>query len=171
MLAGVLRLPCPVGVEGAVKKYIVGLMQEERSRLLELTRKGECKARRLERALVLLAADEGQLDREIAGEVRVHQVTVERIRKRFVEEGLEAALSEKPRPGKARKLDGRHEAMLLALCCSDPPGGRAKWTMRLLADRLVELTELESISDETVRQALKKGGASRGRASAGASPR
>jgi transposase len=153
------------------KKYIVELTQEERTRLLELTRKGECKARRLKRALVLLSADEGKVDREIATEVRVHEVTIERLRRRFVEGGLEAALSERPRPGAARKLDGHQRAMLVALACSDPPDGRAKWTMQLLADRLVELTELESISDETVRVALKKGGASPGSASAGASPR
>jgi len=140
-----------------VKKYIMELTQEEREGLLELTSKGECKARRLKRALVLLAADEGKLDRQIAGEVRIHAVTIERIRKRFVLEGLESALSEKARPGAARKLDGHQEATLVALACSDPPTGRAKWTMQLLADRLVELTQLESISDETVRVALKRG--------------
>lgn len=151
-----------------MKKYIVGLTQEERVSLLELTRKGECRARRLKRAMVLLAADEGKLDREISMEVRVHEVTIERIRRRFVEEGLEAALSEKSRPGAARKLDGHQEAMLVALACSEPPRGRAKWTMQLLADKLVELTELESLSDETVRVVLKKGGVSPGSASSGA---
>ena len=120
---------------------------------------------------MLLAADEGKLDREIAREVRIHGVTVERIRKRFVEEGLESALSEKPRPGKAPKLDGHSEAYLVALACSDPPDGRAKWTMRLLADRMVERGVVDTISDETVRVALKKGVVSRGSASAGASPR
>lgn len=154
-----------------MKKYIVGLTDEERRELSDLTRKGECKARKLKRAQVLLAADEGKIDEEIAGAVRVHVVTIERIRKRYVEEGLEAALSEKPRPGKAPKLDGHQRAHLVAIACSDPPGGRAKWTMRLLADRLVELTELDSISDETVRVALKRGASSRGSASPGASPR
>ncbi len=98
-----------------MKKYIVELTDEERGELLVLTRKGECKARKLKRAQVLLAADEGKLDREIAGAVRVHTVMIKRIRKRFVGEGLEAALSEKPRPGKALKLDGHQKAMLLAL--------------------------------------------------------
>jgi transposase len=154
-----------------VKKYIVELTEEEREDLLGLTRKGECKARRLKRAQALLAADEGKLDREIACEVRIHKVTIERIRKRFVEEGLESALSEKPRPGKAPKLDGRSEAHLVALACSDPPDGRAKWTMQLLADRMVEQGVVDTISDETVRVALKKGAVSRGSASAGASPR
>lgn len=153
------------------KKYIVGLTDEEREELLGLARKGECKARKLKRALVLLSADEGKLDREVAGEVRVHEVTVERIRKRLVEGGLEAALSEEPRPGKAPELDGRQEATLVALACSDPPGGRARWAMRLLADRLAELTGLESISDETVRVAPKGGGASHGGAGGGASAR
>jgi len=157
-MAGLLLSPSPVDWEGAVKKYIVELTQEERAGLLELTRKGECKARRIKRALVLLAAHEGKLDREIAQQVRIHAVTIERIRKRFVLEGLESALSEKERPGAARKLDGHSEATLVALACSDPPAGRAKWTMQLLADRLVELTQLESISDETVRVALKRGG-------------
>ncbi len=154
-----------------MKKYVVGLTDEERRELSDLTRKCECKARKLKRAQVLLAADEGKIDEEIAGAVRVHVVTIERIRKRYVEEGLEAALSEKPRPGKAPKLDGHQRAHLLAIACSDPPGGRAKWTMRLLADRLVELTELASISEETVRVALKKGGVSPGSGSSGASRR
>lgn len=125
----------------------------------------------MKRALVLLRADKGKVDREISSELRVHEVTIERLRKRFVEEGLESALSEKPRPGKSPKLDGHQEAMLVALACSDPPGGRAKWTMQLLADRLVEMTELASISYETVRVALKKGGVSHGSARGGASPR
>ncbi len=153
------------------KKYIVELTQEERSGLLELTRKGECKARKLKRALVLLSADEGKVDREIATEVRIHEVTIERLRKRFVMEGLEVALSEKPRPGKIPKLDGHQQAHLVAIACSDPPGGRAKWTMQMLADRLVELEVVGGISDETVRVVLKKGGVSRGSASAGAFPR
>ncbi len=154
-----------------MKKYIVELTDGEREELLGLTRKGECKARKLKRAQVLLAADEGKRDEEIAGAVRVHKVTVERIRKRYVEEGLEAALTEKPRPGKAAKLDGHQRAHLVAIACSDPPLGRAKWTMRLLADRLVELMELDSISDETVRVALKRGGVSPGSGSGGASQR
>lgn len=145
-----------------MKKYVVGLTEGGREGLLELTRKGECGARRLKRhpegTRVLLAADEGKVDREIAGEVRIHAVTIERIGKRFILEGLEAALSEEPRPGKAPKLDGHSEALLVALACSDPPGGRAEWTMQLLADRLVESTEPESIRGETVRVALKKGG-------------
>jgi transposase len=139
------------------KKYIVELTPDERSRLESLTRKGNISARRMKRALILLAADDGDKDEEIAAKVRVHRVTVEDIRKRFVLEGLEAALSEHPRPGKARLLDGRQEAFVIALACSEPPAGRATWTMQLLADRLVELKVVETISDETVRRTLKRG--------------
>jgi transposase len=124
----------------------------------------------MKRALVLLAAAEGGTDERIAEKARVHRTTVERIRKRFVEEGLEAALSEHPRPGKERLLDGKQEAFLFALACSKPPEGRTSWTMQLLAGRLVELQIVESISDETVRQTLKRGPSNRGSARNGASP-
>lgn len=124
----------------------------------------------MKRALVLLAADEGDKDEVIAEKARVHRTTVEYLRKRFVEEGLEAALSERPRPGKTPLLDGKQEAYLVALACSTAPNGRAKWTMQLLADRMVELEVVESISDETVRRTLKKGISSRGSARNGASP-
>jgi transposase len=124
----------------------------------------------LKRALVLLAADEGRKDEQIAESARVHRTTVEYLRKRFVEEGLEAALSEHPRPGKARLLDGKQEAYLVALACSKPPSGRVSWTMQLLADRLVELQIVENISDETVRRTLKRGRSSPGSAGNGASP-
>lgn len=140
-----------------MKKYLVELTAEERERLLELTRKGRTPARRLKRALVLLAADYGAPDQAIAAQVRVHCATVERVRQRFVTEGLDAALTERPRPGKARKLTGRQEAHLIALACSEPPAGQKRWTMRLLAGRLVELGVVETISDETVRRALKRG--------------
>jgi transposase len=140
-----------------VKKYIVALTPEERAELLALTTKGTCKARKLKRALVLLAAEDGDTDAEIAAKVRVHAVTVERIRRRCVEEGLAAALSERPRPGQVRALDGRQEAHLLALACTTPPRGRKRWTMQLLADKLVERQVVARISDETVRRALKRG--------------
>ena len=140
-----------------MKKYIVELTQAEREQLERLTSKGECKARKLKRAVVLLSADEGDTDKVISEKVRVHEVTVEGIRKRFVEEGLEAALNEKPRPGKARKLDDRQEAHLLALCCTQPLEGRKVWTMQLLADKLVEMKVVDSISDETVRRTIKRG--------------
>jgi transposase len=140
-----------------MKKYLVTLTPEERAGLMALTSKGAAKVRRLKRALVLLAADEGDTDAVIAAKMRVHTATVERLRQRFVEEGLEAALSERPRPGQRRLLDGRQEAHLLALACTQPPDGRTRWTMQLLADRLVELQVVGAISDETVRRTLKRG--------------
>ena len=146
------------------------LSPEERHELELLTRRGTVSARRMKRALALLAADDGDRDEQIAEKVRVHRTTVEELRKRFVEEGLVAALSERPRPGKAPLLDGKQEAYLVALACSRPPDGRAKWTMQLLANRLVALEVVESISDETVRRTLKRGLSSRGSARNGASP-
>ena len=149
---------------------MVELTPDEREGVEALTRKGTVSARRMKRALVLLAADEGNKDSQIAEKARVTVNTVERIRKRFVEEGLEAALSEHPRPGKERLLDGKQEAYLVALACSKPPNGRRSWTMQLLAGRLVELKIVEGISDETVRRTLKKGRSSPGSARNGASP-
>jgi transposase len=150
------------------KKYVVKLTSEERSELVVLTTKGKASARRIKRALSLLAADDGDGDEAIAAKVRVHANSVGLVRRRFVEEGLEAALSERPRPGKARLLDGHQEAYLIALTCSTPPAGRVQWTMKLLADRLVELKVVESISDETVRRALKRGTSSPGSVKSGA---
>lgn len=155
--------------EALLKKYVVELSAEERTELELFTRRGNVSARRMKRALVLLAADDGDKDEAIAGKARVHRTTVEYLRKRFVEEGLEAALSERPRPGKMPLLDGKQEAYLVALACSAAPNGRAKWTMQLLADRMMELQVVESISDETVRRTLKKGLSSRGSARNGAS--
>jgi transposase len=154
-----------------VRKYIVALDDQEREALLALTTKGKVGARTLKRALVLLAADEGTLDQEIAAQVRVSGDTVARIRKRFVEEGLEAALRERPRPGKARKLDGRQEAYLIALTGSTPPAGRKRWTMQLLADQLVERQVVETLCDETVRRTLKRGTLNPGNITTGALPR
>ena len=152
-----------------MKKYVIKLIPEERSALTALTSRGKASVRRVKRALVLLAADDGDRDEEIAGAVRVGVRSVERIRQRFVEEGLDAALSERPRPGKARLLNGRQEVYLIALTGSTPPAGRAQWSMQLLADRLVELKVVESISDETVRRALKRGISNPGNARSGAS--
>jgi hypothetical protein len=109
-----------------VKKYVVDLSEEERERLEAITTKGESKARRLRRAHILLLADEGLLDREIARAINAAMTTVERTRKRFVEEGLEAALAERSRPGARRKLDGHQEAYLVALACSEAPEGKKR---------------------------------------------
>jgi hypothetical protein len=138
------------------KKYIVKLEQNERERLLEMTRKGEISARKMKRALVLLKADEGWKDEAIIQALNTNRSSVERTRKRLVEGGVDHALNEDPRPGQRVKLDGRGEAHLIALACSDAPGGRDHWPLRLLADKLVELGVVESISHETVRQGMKK---------------
>ena len=154
-----------------MKKYIVELEPQARTELEALTKRGSCSARRFKRAQILLDAADGETDDAIAARVRVHPNTVQRIRQRFVEESLEAALSERPRPGKARKLAGPEEAFVKALACTDAPEGRQTWTMQLLADRLVELKLVESISDDTVRRTLKRGTSSPGSARSGASPR
>jgi transposase len=146
-----------------VKKYKVTLDPDERRSLLGLIAAGKASALKLARARILLKADAGTqgpawTDARIAEAVEVDPTTVERVRQRFVEEGLEAALVRKKQacPSRERKLDGAAEARLVALACSDPPQGRAAWTLQLLADRLVELRVVDSISDETVRQVLKK---------------
>jgi transposase len=139
-----------------LKIYIVKLSEDERQALLDLTRKGEIKARMMKRAMILLKADEGLTDQEIMAALDVSRPTVERIRKRFVEGGLEKGLHEDPRPGQKRRLDGRGEAQLIAMACSDAPSGHEHWTLRLLAGKLVELGVVEGISHETVRRTLKK---------------
>jgi hypothetical protein len=138
------------------KKYIVDLKAEERDGLKHLLNKGKVGVRTVKRAQILLAADAGQTDAHIAETVQVDVTTVERIRKRFVVGGVEHAVHDDPRPGGKVKLDGKGEAVLVALACSDPPEGHVAWTMQLLANRLVELGVVESLSDETVRQRLKK---------------
>jgi hypothetical protein len=146
-----------------VKKYKVTLDAEERRSLLGLIAAGKASALKLARARILLKADAGPegpawTDARIGEAVEVNPTTVERIRQRFVEEGLEAALGRKKQasPSRPRKLDGAGEARLVALACSAPPPGRAAWTLQLLADKLVELHVVDSISDETVRQVLQK---------------
>lgn len=153
-----------------MKKYVVKLTPAERAELEALTSKGTARARQIKRALILLAAGEGERDDLIAASVRVHPNTVGRIRHRFAEEGLEKALNERPRPGNPRRLDGRQEAYLIALACSDPPEGRNKWTMQLLANRLVELKVVENISHDTVRWTLKRGMLNLGNAESGVLP-
>jgi transposase len=138
------------------KKYKVKLEADEREQLLEMTRKGEIGARKMKRAQILLKADESWKDKDIIEALNTSRSTVERTRKRFVEGGLNKALNEDPRPGQRVKLAGNAEAHLVALTCSDAPGGRDHWPLRLLADKLVELGVVESISHETVRQTMKK---------------
>ena len=150
-------MPRGGGEEAALRKYVVKLAAEERESLLALTRRGKASARKIKRAAVLLAADDGDTDGVIAVKLRLHTDTVSDIRRRCVEGGVESALNDRPRPGKVRLLDGRQEAYLIALTCSTPPEGRTHWTMQLLADKLVELKVVDSICDETVRRALKRG--------------
>jgi putative transposase len=138
------------------KKYLVTLTGEEREVLLALTKRGKVAARKLMRAHILLQAEAGATDEAIARALHAGMATVERVRKRFVEQGLEAALTERPRPGGRRRLDGRTEAFLVALACSTPPDERKCWTMQLLADKLVDLTDIDKVSADTVRRALKK---------------
>ncbi len=142
------------------KKYIVRLTEAEREHLERLVRKGKAHARKLLYARILLKADvnkDSWTDERIAEALEVSTATVARERRRFCEEGLEVALMPK-KPGRPRRrvLDGRAEAHLVALSCSDPPEGRERWSMRLLADRMVELGHVESVSYETVRRTLKK---------------
>ena len=146
-----------------MKKYGVTLTAEERQGLEDLIAVGKAAAQKLAHARILLKADAapdgpGGADDRIAEAVEVSIATVERVRRRFVEHGLEAALVRKPqdRPSRLAKLDGRAEAHLIALAGSRPPEGRAAWTMQLLADKLVELQLVDSISDETVRRALQQ---------------
>ena len=116
-------------------------------------------------------AEQGLRDREIADVLLVNAATVARARKRYVEEGLEAAINDRPRPGQERKLDGKQEAHLIAIACSAAPEGHTHWTLQLLADQVVELEFADSISLETVRQMLKKTNSSPGRRRSGVSPR
>ena len=138
------------------KLHPVELSDDER-RLHDLTRSGTAAARRIRRARTLLLADQGLPDRRIAAAVGCCVATVENLRRRFAAEGL-AALADRPRPGAARVLDAKGEALLEELARSAPPAGRATWSLRLLADRLVELQVVEAVSEETVRRALKKTG-------------
>jgi transposase len=138
--------------------------------LLALTKRGKVAARRLTRAYLLLQAHAGLADEAIAQALPIGTAPVERIRKRFVEEGLAVALAERPRPGGQRQLDDKQEAFRIALACSTPPEGRTCWTMQLPAEKLVELQVIEAISDETVRRTRKKTASSRGRRRPGVFP-
>src|SRR5271165_5116748 len=135
-------------------RYRVDLSQIERTELRALLSGGKHASRRLKRAQILLAADAGASDEEIARSVGAGGSTVYRTKRRFVLGNLEAALSEEPRPGTSRKLSGKEEALLVATACSSPPTGRARWTLELLAGELVRLTEHASVSRETVRRRL-----------------
>jgi transposase len=140
------------------KKYIVDLQEEERRKLQRIIHSGKHSARKIRWAHVLLKADQCWKDEKIAEAFDISLPTVQRIRQRFVEEGLDVALgahSHKPRPYR-QKLDGEQEAKLIALACSKAPEGHTRWSLRLLADKLVELQVVDEISYQTVRRVLKK---------------
>lgn len=146
------------------KENVVHLSEKERESLRGMVTQGKESARVIRRAYTLLMADEQKRDEDIAEALQVSANTVSATRRRYCEVGLPEALREKGRPGNPRKLDGKQEAFVVALACSEPPAGRSHWTMQLLADKLVELNVIEEpISDETVRRTLKKTPSSPGR--------
>jgi transposase len=143
-------------------KYVVRLTETERSELEHLIAGGTAPARKLTHARILLKADRGPagpgwVDERIAESVEVSPATIARVRRQWVEAGVEAALNRRaPRREYRRKLDGTHEARLIALTCGAPPAGQARWSLRLLADQLVELEVVEAVSYQTIRRVLKK---------------
>jgi transposase len=145
-------------MRGMKKRYVVNLTAVEREGLRQIVGRERVSGRKRMRASILLKADEGLTDEEIADELQVGLVTVERVRKRSCERGIEAALDRKPQenPSRPRKLDGASEAQLVRLACSEPPTGRARWTLSLLADKLVELRVFDSVSTSTIQRGLKK---------------
>jgi transposase len=161
--------PFPERTPAVAKKYLVTLTDRERNDLKRLLSAGQRSALALTRARILLKADQADGgpawdDERIAEALDCGRRTVERVRQRFVERGPDEALARKKqdKPSRERKFDGAAEARLIALACSEPPDGRARWTLKLLADRLVELEVFDSVSDETVRRVLKKTNSSRG---------
>ena len=144
-----------------MEKYIVKLTEDEREILLSLVLKGKSSARKLTHARILLGVDEnnntGQSDDDIAILLHISEKTVQRIRKECVENGVESALERKTHTKhKPCKIQGEEEARLITLCCSSPPAGRCRWTLELLADQLVSLRIVESVSAATVGRTLKK---------------
>jgi transposase len=146
------------------KRYIVNLTDAEREVLTQLVRRERVSGLKRMRASILLKADDEQTDQEIADDLNVGLVTVERVRKRCCERGLEACLERKVQenPSRPRKLDGATEAKLVQIACSLPPPGRARWTLSLLAEQLVELEVFDSVSISTIQRGLKKMSSSRG---------
>lgn len=149
------------------KKYIVTLTNDERQQLLELITKGRNRAKVFVRARILLDADEGLKDEEIAARHHCGPSTVQRTRQRYVLEGLEGALYDKAKSGAPEKLTGKAKAHLVALACSEPPEGRSIWTLQLLGDQLVALGLTDSIAPNSVRRYLKKTNVSHGSTSSG----
>jgi transposase len=153
------------------KTAVVHLTDEQRADLTQRLERNPLTGRQRRRHQILLLADQGRTDEQIVQATGAGLSTVERLRKRCAREGLEAALREKPRCGAPAKLDGKQEALIVALACSDAPPGHAQWSARLLANRAIALEVVESISESSVRRLLKKTRSSRGRSSRGASRR
>jgi uncharacterized protein YerC len=149
---------------GMRKRYIVNLSDEERSALTKIAGRDRVSAFKRQRAQILLLADDGLADEEIANETGAAVRTVERVRQRCCERGVTASLERKPQeqPSRRRKLDGTAEAQLVRLACSEPPEGRSRWTLTLLGDGLVALDIVESVSKTTIHRVLKKTNSSRG---------
>jgi transposase len=144
------------------KKYIVDLTESERAELEQLTKKGKIAAYKMNHARILLLADINQeeggwTDLKISEALNISQATIERVRQRFVESGIESALTRREQKNRRSKIiDGEKEAYLIAIACSETPMGQAKWTLQMLADKMVELEYVEKVSRETIRQTLKK---------------
>ena len=152
------------------KRYVVQLTDDQRSEL-DRWEAGPLTRRQRNRALLLLRADAGETDGEIVEGIGVSPGTVANVRRRFALGGLDASLHEKPRPGAVPTLDGKAEAIVIATACSPVPEGRARWTARMLANRLVELEVVEGVSEDTILRVLRKVNSSPGRRSRGACPR
>ena len=155
----------------AQEKFAVQLSVEDRTQLERLIRSDRRSARVINRARILLKTDEGWSASQVSAALDTSPRTVFRTKRRYAEEGLDGVLHDRPQANRYRKLDDRGEASLIALACSDAPDGRDHWTLRLLADQVVELGVVESLSYETVRQRLKKTSSSPGKSDSGASPR
>ncbi len=145
------------------KKYIVSLTPSERDFLEQLTKKGKTAAYKMNHARILLKADVNQeegggwKDRQIIESLDISHATIERVRQRFVEEGMESALNRREQKKRRQKIiDGEKEAYLIAIACSETPTGKGNWTLKMLADKMVELNYVEQVSTETIRQTLKK---------------
>jgi transposase len=152
------------------KRHVVELTDDQRA-ALDRSEAGPLTRRQRNRVQILLRADAGETDCEIAEELGISLGTAANVRRRFAAGGLDAALFDKPRPGAVPTLDGKAEAIVIATACSPVPEGRATWTARMLANRLVELQVVESVSEDTILRVLKKVNSSRGRRSRGAFPR
>jgi transposase len=152
------------------KQHVVELTDDERA-ALDRTEAGSLTRRQRYRVQILLRADAGETDSEIAEDLGVSLGTVANVRRRFAAGGIDAALFDKPRPGAVPVLDGKAEAIVIATACSPVPEGRATWTARMLANRLVELQIVEGVSEDTILRVLKKASSSPGRRSRGACPR